>query len=349
MPTPFTAIVTSDRYGSDSTTFDRELELLAQFPDIAVDLRGEPIKSEDELIQRGNEADALFLSTRDAVTRRVCEESKRVKVIARYGVGLDNVDLDAAAEHGIVVTHYPQYCTNEVADHAVTLLLTLNRRIAELSTDLHNNAWNTHGRMTRQILRGPVPAMSTLTIGVVALGRIGQSVVSKLKPFGSRIIVADPYVADETIRSIGAEPVSFDELVETSDMITIHCPLTPETRGLFGPDQFARMKPNVSIVNTARGPIINQAALIEFLTANPDARAGLDVFEVEALPADSPLYSFPNVILTPHSAYYSEQSTRIVRDQTFLSAIAVLRGYLPPTVANPAVLESVNLRPADGS
>jgi D-3-phosphoglycerate dehydrogenase len=346
MVTRFTAVVTADRYGAKGANLDHERELLAGFPDIDVDLRGEPIHSEDELIALGNEADALFLSTRDAVTRRFCEQAEKVKVVARYGVGLDNVDLAAAADHGIVITHYPQYCTNEVADHALALLLTLNRRIAELSTDLHADAWNTHGRMTREILRGPIEPLYKQTIGVIALGRIGSAVVSRIKPFRSRIIVCDPYVDDDEIRALGAEPVSLDELVSTADMITIHCPLTPETRGLLGPAQFAAMKPHVSIVNTARGPIINQAALIDFLTSHPDARAGLDVFEEEPLEGGSPLYQIPNVLLTPHSAYYSEESTRIVRDQTFLSAIAVLRGYLPPTVANPGVLDKVNLAPA---
>lgn len=346
MVTRFTAVVTSDRYAANNNSFDREHELLSQFPDIELDLRGEPIRSEDELIALGNEADALFLSTRDAVTRRFCEEAGKVKVVARYGVGLDNVDLPAAADNGIVVTHYPQYCTNEVADHAVSLLLTLNRRIAELSADLHDGAWGTHGRMTRQILRGPIEPLYKQTIGVIALGRIGSSVVARLKPFGARVIVADPYVDDEEIRALGAEPVSLDELVSTADMITIHCPLTSETRGLLGPAQFARMKPNVCIVNTARGPIINEAALIDFLTSHPEARAGLDVFEVEPLDGGSPLYQIPNVLLTPHSAYYSEQSTQIVRDQTFLSAIAVLRGYLPPVVANPGVLDKVKLSPS---
>jgi D-3-phosphoglycerate dehydrogenase len=122
------------------------------------------------------------------------------------------------------------------------------------------------------------------------------------------------------------------------------CPLTPETRGLLGKAQFDRMKPDVAIVNTSRGPVINEAALIEFLTANPGAQAGLDVFEVEPLAMDSPLYQLPNVVLTPHSAYYSERSVEVLRDETFRSALDVLRGFQPPTVANPAVLERVPLK-----
>jgi D-3-phosphoglycerate dehydrogenase len=344
MTTAFTVIVTADRYGAASGDFSREHELLREFPDLDVSIVGEPGNSEAHLIAKGQRAEMLMLSTRDAVTRQVCESIPRVRVIARYGVGLDNVDLDAATDHGIVITHYPQYCTSEVADHAVAMVLNLNRRISELNEDLHNGAWATKGRQTAQIVRGPLQAMFASTVGLVGLGRIGEAVAARLAPFGARILVHDPYVDQDAIRRAGASPATFDEVLAESDFLTLHCPLTPETRGLLGPDQFARMKPTVAIVNTCRGPVINEAALIDFLTSNPVARASLDVMESEPLSMESPLFRLPNVIVTPHSAYYSEQSARTVRDQTFLSGIAVLRGERPPTIANPAVLERVSLR-----
>jgi len=344
MTNAFTVIVTADRYGAASGDFAREHELLQQFPELKVEIRGEPGNTEDHLIAKGQRADVLVLSTRDPVTRRICENIPRVKVIARYGVGLDNVDLDAAADHGIVITHYPQYCTSEVADHAVAMVLNLNRRISELNQDLHEGAWATKGRQTAQIVRGPLNAMFATTAGLIGLGRIGEAVAARIAPFGSRILVHDPYIDPDTIRRAGGMPASFDEVLAESDVITLHCPLTPETRGLLGPEAFARMKPTVAVVNTCRGPVINEAALIDFLTSNPRARASLDVMEIEPLAMDSPLVQLPNVVLTPHSAYYSEQSARTVRDQTFLSAIAVLRGERPPTVANPAVLERIALR-----
>ncbi len=344
MTNTFTVIVAADRYGAASGDFSRERELLLQFPELDVEILGEPGNTEEHLIAMGQRADALVLSTRDAVTRQVCERIPRVKVIARYGVGLDNVDLDAAADHDIVVTHYPQYCTSEVADHALAMMLNLNRRISELNQDLHAGAWATKGRQTAQIVRVPLNAMFASTVGVVGLGRIGQAVTARIAPFGSRILVHDPYVDPDAIRRAGATPATFDELLREADIITLHCPLTPETRGLLGPEAFATMKPTVAIVNTCRGPVINEAALIDFLTAHPKARASLDVMEIEPLSMESPLFQLPNVVLTPHSAYYSEQSARTVRDQTFLSAIAVLRGERPPTIANPAVLERVALR-----
>ena len=339
----WTIIVTSERYGSADTDLETERALARQFPDIDVTVRGEPVTTEDALIDVAREADALLLSTRDAVTRRVCENIPRVQVIARYGVGLDNVDLDAATEHGIVITHYPQYCTNEVADHAVANLLTLNRRIAELDRDLHDGAWGAHGPYTRTILRGAVPAMREITIGVVGFGRIGSAVVRRLLPFGSRILVCDPYQDTARIADAGAESVSIDELAAASDMITLHCPLTHETRGLVDTALLSSMKPNVAIVNTSRGPVIDEAALIGFLESHPAARAALDVVEREPLALDSPLFQLGNVLLTPHSAYYSEASVETVRVQTFLSALAVLRGFEPPTIANPAVLATHSL------
>lgn len=341
----FTVVVTSDRYGADSAGLDRERRLLDQFPEVTVEVRGEPSSSEDELIEIGHRADAILVSTREAITRHVCENMPRVKVISRYGVGLDNVDLEAATDNGIVVTHYPQYCTSEVADHAMSLLLALNRRIVELDHDLREGAWEQRGAATTQILRGPVPALRTLTLGIVGFGRIGQAVAKRAAPFGPRLLVSDPYVTDDVVADAGAESVSMDMLLDEADLVTLHCPLTPQTRGIIGAASLSRMKADAAIVNTARGPLIDLEALTTVLIDKPTFRAALDVVDPEPLPADSPLCSLPNVILTPHSAYYSIQSVETVRNETFLAAIAVLRGLLPPTVANPLVLERVSLAP----
>ncbi len=345
MPRNVTIVITSDRYGADESGLGSERALLERFPDLSVTLRGEPVASEEELIRLGHVADALLVSTREAITRRVCESIPQVKVISRYGVGLDNVDLQAAADNGIVVTHYPQYCTNEVADHAMAFLLALNRRIAELDPDVHDGAWSTHGPATTRILRGRVPALRDLTLGIIGFGRIGQAVARRALPFGLTVVASDPYASDDLVRNLGAMPVSLDGLLERSDLVTIHAPLTPETRGLIGKPELERMKPDAAIVNTARGPIIDLDALAAHLAARPAFRAALDVVHPEPLAADSPLYQLRNVLLSPHSAYYSERSVETVRAETFLAAIAVLRGFLPPTVANPDVLNRVSLAP----
>jgi D-3-phosphoglycerate dehydrogenase len=275
----------------------------------------------------------------------VLENIPRVKVISRYGVGLDNVDLDAASDAGIVVTHYPGYCTAEVADHALAMILAHNRRIVEQDRALREGAWLEHGPATRRILRGPIQPLREQTLGIVGFGRIGQAVAARAKPFGVSIIAADPYIDPEIIRGAGAEPVTLEELLRRADIVTVHTPLTPETRGMIDAAALALMRPSAVLVNTARGPIVDLPALAQALTNGDIAGAALDVVDPEPLPGDSPFYGLSNVILTPHSAYYSERSVDVVRRETLLEALQVLRGRRPRTVANPAVLEKVSLAP----
>jgi D-3-phosphoglycerate dehydrogenase len=210
---------------------------------------------------------------------------------------------------------------------------------------LRAGAWVEYGPATRSILRGPVQPLREQTLGIIGFGRIGQAVAARAKPFGVTIIAADPYIDPEIIRGAGAEPVTLEELLERSDIVTIHSPLTPETRGLIDGAALARMKPSAVIVNTARGPIIDLPALAKALQAGAIAGAALDVVDPEPLAANSPFYGLPNVILTPHSAYYSERSVDVVRRETLFEALKVLRGKRPLTVANPAVLERVSLEP----
>jgi len=341
----FTVVVTSDRYGNETWGLELEQALVAEVTDINVRLVSRASVSEDDLIRAAQDADALLVSTREVVSRRVLENIPRVKVISRYGVGLDNVDLDAAADAGIVVTHYPGYCTSEVADHAMAMIMALNRRIVEQDRALREGAWVEHGPATRRILRGPVQPLREQTLGLVGFGRIGQAVAARAEPFNLTILAADPYIDPDVMVAAGVEPVSLEDLLRRSDIVTIHAPLTPETRGLINTETLALMKPSAVLVNTARGPIIDLPALAEALEEGKLAGAALDVVDPEPLPADAPFYRMPNVILTPHSAYYSERSVDVVRRETLLEALQVLRGKRPRTVANPAVLEKVTLAP----
>ncbi|MFT4037100.1 MAG: C-terminal binding protein [Thermomicrobiales bacterium] len=340
----FTVVVTSDRYGNETTGLEFEKEMCDAVDDLDLTLLSRTGISEDDLIRAAAGADALLVSTREAMTRRVLENCPSVKVLSRYGVGLDNVDLDAATDAGIVVTHYPGYCTSEVADHALSMILALNRRIVEQDRSLREGDWVKHGPATRTILKGPIQALREQTLGIIGFGRIGQSVAARARPFNVRIVVADPYADPEVIKAAGAEPVTLDELLAQSDIVTIHCPLTPETRGLINAAALAKMKPTAVIVNTARGPIIDLQALVTALEEGRLAGAALDVVDPEPLPAEAPFYQMPNVILTPHSAYYSERSVDVVRRETLVEALKVLRGQRPQTVANPAVLEKVSLQ-----
>jgi D-3-phosphoglycerate dehydrogenase len=285
------------------------------------------------------------VSSREAVPRVAIEQLENCQVIVRMSVGIDHVDLDAATDHGIVVSHCPDYCTDEVADHAMALIMALNRRIVEVNEDLHKGAWVDRSYHTQKILRGPMPPLRELTLGIVGLGRIGRSVARRAAPFGLRLIATDPYVDPAVAAGLGVELVSLDELASQADIITLHTPLTPETRGMIDSAFFDKVKPNTVLVNTARGPIVDMDAIAAALSDGRLAAAGLDVVDPEPLPASSPLYSLPNVILTPHDAYYSERSRVQVRVDTLNAALSVLRGMYPRTVANPAVIEKLDLRP----
>lgn len=335
----FLIVTTSDRYD-----LDWERATLASITDIQIDLLPGAPEGEAELISLGRDAHALLISSRESVSRHVVESLRNCRVISRYAVGLDHVDLQAAAERGIVVTHFPDYCTNEVADHAMALILSLNRRIVQFDRDLRGGAWTRHGHHMDRILRGPIPALREMTLGLVGLGRIGAEVALRAKPFGLRVVASDPHLDAATIRARGAEPVDLPTLLATADAVSLHCPLTPETRGLIGAAEIAAMKPGAMLVNTARGPIVDLPAAIHALRTGALAAAAFDVVDPEPLPTDSPLYAMEQVILSPHAAYYSERSVETVRSETFFAAIDVLRGRQPRIIANPAVLERVSLR-----
>ena len=329
MAEEFTIVVTSDRYGNETAGLELEQEMIAAVDDIPVRLVSRASVSEDDLIEAAADADALLVSTREAITRRVLEHLPRTRVISRYGVGLDNVDLDAAAEQGIVVTHYPGYCTSEVADHALALILALNRRIVEQDRSLREGAWVQHGPATRTILRGPIQPLREQTLGIVGFGRIGKAVAERARPFGVTMLAADPYVEPAAVAAHGVEPVGLPELLARTDIVTLHCPLTPETRGIIGAGELARMKPTAVLVNTARGPVVDETALVSALRSGAIAGAALDVFEREPIVTDE-LLELENVVLTPHIASATRE-TRHAMGMLVVSALraALLEGRVP--------------------
>jgi D-3-phosphoglycerate dehydrogenase / 2-oxoglutarate reductase len=197
-----------------------------------------------------------------------------------------------------------------------------------------------------RLSRGSISPIREMTVGIVGIGRIGSEVAKRLAPFGCRLIAHDPLLDDGAIRAKDAEPVSFERLLEESDVVTLHLPLTPDSHNLMNAAAFARMKPSAMLVNTARGRIVDLEAAAEALANGTIAGAALDVVHPEPLPLDSPLYKLQNVILTPHAAYYSERSVEIIRSETLMAAVDVLLGRTPKVVANPAVLARVELAPA---
>jgi D-3-phosphoglycerate dehydrogenase len=219
-------------------------------------------------------------------------------VVIRYGIGYDNVDIAAASRFGIRVCNVPDYGADTVADHTVALLLAGLRRVAGYSARIRSEGWIEPASIGR--IKG--------FIGLVGTGRIGRSVAKRLRPFGFHILAADPLVGQAALEGTGIELVTLDEVLEHSDAISLHAPLTEENHHLLDAHAFSRMRPGVVIVNTSRGPLIDESALAAALESGRVAAAGLDVHEVEPLPAGSSLRALPDVMLTPHAAFYSEAS-----------------------------------------
>lgn len=272
------------------------------------------------------EADAI-VTNRCPVRRHVIEKLHRCRVIVRYGVGFDNIDVEAATEKGIVVCNVPDYCTDDVATHAVALLLCCWRKIH------FGNAALKEGKWYRYTSVEPIYRTVGKTVGLFGFGRIGKRVAELLYPFGFKIIAYDPYLAEEDFLLHGAEQVGFEDLLKRSDAISVHAPLTDETEAIFDKNAFALMKRGVVFVNTARGGLVDEEALLWALEEGIVAAAGLDVFVNE--PDPNPLLvQHPKVIATPHWGWYSEEALWDLRRKVAEQVLQALRGERPSYAIN---------------
>ena len=274
-------------------------------------------------------ADALLV-TYARITADMIGQMHRCRIISRFGIGVDNVDLAAATRAGIVVTKVPDYCIDEVSDHTMALLLAVARKIPFANAHVQAGRWEMPAVVPIHRLRGSV-------LGLVGFGRIPQLVAPKAKAFGLRVIACDPFTPEDVFAQEGVERVELAQLLNRSDFVSIHTPLLPETRGLFNADAFRQMKPTAYLVNTARGPIVDEAALAEALDAGRLAGAALDVMPQEP-PAGSPLLGRPNVIITPHTSFYSEESLLDLQRKAAEEVVAVLTGQKPRNAVNPEAL-----------
>lgn len=288
-------------------------------------------RTEQALIDACREADGVIVQY-CAITERVIRAMERCRVIIKYGIGVNNIDVDAASAKGIYVCNVPDYGVDEVSNHAIAMMLALSRGLKSLNESLTSGAWGYAPVV-------PLHRMAGSTLGLVGLGRIPSLVAKKMAGFGLRILAYDPFARPEAARKLGVELVEFDTLVAESDYISIHCPLTPRTQGLFGPKTFRRMKSTAILVNTARGPVIQQQALEKALRTGELAGAGLDVYEQEPLPKDSPLLHMSNVICTPHCAWYTEEAVTAVQEKAAQEAANVLTGHAPWHAVNAAAVK----------
>jgi D-3-phosphoglycerate dehydrogenase len=291
-------------------------------------------KNETELIELARDADAI-INYLAKVTARVINSLERCQVIVRRGIGYDSVDVSAATAKGIPVVNVPEYCTDEVADHAMALLLSTARKVITGREQIKSGGWN-----FKELL--PIPALKDSTLGLVGFGKIPRAVAARARCFGFKIKTSDPFIPAELAAEHGVELVNLDELLASSDFISIHAPLTNDTRGMISKREFALMKPTAVLINTARGPVVDEAALIEALKDKQIAFAALDVVTQEPPAADNPLRQLNNVTLTPHIAWYSERSAQVLGEKVGQEIVRVFKGYLPKSLVNPEVIK---LRP----
>ena len=284
----------------------------------------------EAILRVAADADALLV-TYAKITAEMIQGLTRCRIISRFGIGVDNVDLAAATSAGIVVTRVPDYCIDEVSDHALALLLAVARKIPFANAQVQAGRWEMAAVVPIHRLRGSV-------LGLAGFGRIPQLVAPKAKSFGLRVVAHDPYVPTEIFTRAGVESVEFPQLLKMSDYVSVHTPLLPETRGLFGADAFRQMKPTAYLINTARGPIVDEAALARALDAGHLAGAALDVMTQEP-PVSSPLVGRDNVILTPHTSFYSEESLVDLQVKAAEEVVCVLTGRAPRNPVNPEVLQ----------
>jgi len=281
------------------------------------------------LIPHVADADALIVQWA-TINRKVIEAMTRCKVISRYGIGVDMVDLQAAGEHGIVVANVPDFCMEEVSDSTICFIFDLNRRTFILDRYVRGGGWGS----TRPIPYWPPPRMSGQTLGIVGLGNIGRVVARKAGCLGLKLLGYDPYIKPEQAAELGVELVALDDLLHLSDYVTLHCPLVAETRGLIGAAQLALMKPTACLINMARGPVVVQSALYDALVNHTITAAALDVLEQEPPDPNDPLLQLDNVIVTPHASSGSVEAAAQLRHDTAQNVVEMLSGRLPRSIMN---------------
>lgn len=307
---------------------DQERQILA---DAGHELRFEGnAVSVDEVVAAVAGADAV-LNCYAKMPGDVIRTLDRCRIIARYGIGLDTIDMDAANERGIVVTNVPDYCIDEVSDHALSLALVLARGVALLDRRVRAGSWTPTDARPLHRIRGR-------TFGLVGFGRIARVLAVKAAALGYEVVATDPYVADGAVRDAGVEPLSFDELLARADVVSLHLPLTDESRHLIGPEALAKMRPGALLVNTSRGPLLDTSALHDALASGHLGGAALDVLEHEPPAPDDPLVHRDDVVITPHAGFYSEESLRELQRKAVDQVVDALAGRRPRYAVNADVV-----------
>ena len=311
----FKVIVTDDRYGS----YEEEKTVLKE---IGASVEVHNLGNEGQTIEVLRDADGILVNLHP-LPATVIHELQKCRVISRYGVGYDNVSVETATAKGIWVARVPDYCLEDVSDQALALLLGCVRKVAFKDRRIREGAWNLHREQPSYRITGK-------TLGLIGYGAIARTLHRKISGFGlGRVLVFDPYLDPKKIEENGAESATLRSLLKNSDYISVHAPLNDGTQGLIGSRELSLMKKTAILVNTSRGPLLEEKAVAEALANGKIAAAGLDVFEAEPLPAESPLRQLDNVILSDHTGWYSEESVTELKTKAAQNVLAVLNGGKP--------------------
>ncbi len=315
------------------STLEPERDILSS---IGADLIVAEDESETTFVKHAPDVDAI-LTNWARVSTHVIESAIKCQVIVRYGIGLDNIDVETATRLGITVVNVPTYCLEEVSDHAMALILSLARKIPRLDQEVKKRGWDRNIGPQMYRLRGQ-------KLGLIGFGKIAQLIVPKAQGFGLQVMAYSPTLTDERVKKFNVQRVDLEKLVITSDFISLNCPLTPQTHHLINAQRLQSMKPTAYLVNTARGDIIDNNALHEALNKGWIAGAGLDVLPEEPPPPDLNLLDLDNAIITPHAAFWSEESIYDLQVTAAEEVVRVLTSQMPLSLMNPEVLQNSNLR-----
>lgn len=305
--------------------FDLEERILAEAGGRLVRLAANASRAERD--RSLAEADAILCDSYP-VTAEIMAQAPRLRIVSVYGIGYDSVDVTAASARGIWVTNVPGFCANEVADHTLALLLAASRRLLALDRSVRGGEWQP------EAVAAGAPRLSEQCLGLIGFGNIGRGVARRAVGFGLRVLVYSPHTTPELARSHGAERVELADLLADSDYISLHLPASSQTRGLIDAERLAHCKPTAWLINTARGSIVDEAALLDALRSARLAGAALDVRQTEPAPANDPFRDLPNVILTPHAAYFSVRSINELRERAARNVARALAGDRPDSPVN---------------
>ena len=290
----------------------------------------------EDLIDKIKDADGLLFCFQD-IDETVLRSAKNLKVAQRYGIGVDNINIKVATELGIVVSNIPDYCIDEVSDHALSMILAINRMIVPDSKMVKLGKWNDVKKNNR------VFRLTDATLGIIGFGRIGRRLANKAKALGLKVIAYDPYINEQVYDGVNILP--FDDVVSSSDILSLHVPLTKETNHLISYKELEKMKDNTILINVSRGGLIDEKALSEYLKSGKVRGVGMDVMEDHNPSSSNPLFEYENVIVTPHTAFFSQESSEELQIRSCEQLYGVLNGNKPKFLINPEVLNhpDVNL------